>query len=131
MLFKVYTNGHSVYNRSLRPVKYLMRRAEVYVECPVVKAWRILGRPWRLVIIERLLHGPRKFNDLLWSMPGISSRTLSKALRELEELGIVARKTEGRHVYYYLTEKGRDLAEVVEAVRKWAEKWMPPRAAEQ
>jgi len=49
----------------------------------------------------------------------------------LEELGIVARKTEGRHVYYYLTEKGRDLAEVVEAVRKWAEKWMPPRAAEQ
>jgi len=64
-------------------------------------------------------------------VPGISSRTLSKALRDLEELGIVERRAKGRHVYCHSTKKGRDLAEVMEAVRRWAEKWLPPRAAEQ
>jgi len=89
-----------------------------------------LNQPWHLVIIERM--PPRKISDPPpRSVSGISNRTLSKALRGLEELGRVERRAEGRHVYYHLTERGRDLAEVVETVRKWAEKWMPPRAAEQ
>ncbi|MEM4971238.1 MAG: helix-turn-helix domain-containing protein [Sulfolobales archaeon] len=93
-------------------------------ECPVTRAWRILGRPWRLVIIDRLLSSPKTFNELLESMPGISSRTLSKALKELRSAGLVERVCDGRKHYYALTDAGRDLKPVIRAVRAWSEKWI-------
>jgi DNA-binding HxlR family transcriptional regulator len=93
-------------------------------ECPVTKAWRILGRPWRLVIIDRLLSSPKTFNELLESMPGISSRTLSKSLKELRSAGLVERICDGSRHYYALTDAGRDLKTVIRAVRNWSEKWI-------
>jgi len=93
-------------------------------ECPVTRAWKILGRPWRLVIIDRLMAGPKTFGELLNSMPGISSRTLSKALKELRRAGLVERVCDGRRHYYALTDAGRDLKHVIRAVREWSEKWV-------
>jgi len=92
-------------------------------ECPVTRAWKILGRPWRLVIVDRLLAGPKTFGELLNSMPGISSRTLSKALKELRRAGLVERVCDGRRHYYALTDAGRDLKHVIRAVRDWGERW--------
>ncbi|PWV36826.1 MAG: HxlR family transcriptional regulator [Desulfurococcaceae archaeon] len=93
-------------------------------ECPVMKAWRILGRPWRLVIIERLMSNPKTFRELMESMPGISSRTLSKALKELRKAGLVERVCDGKRHYYALTDAGRDLKPVIKALRAWGEKWL-------
>lgn len=98
------------------------------VQCPVTRAWRILGRPWRLVIIDRLMERPRTFKELMADMPGISSRTLSKALKELRRAGLVERVCDGRRHYYALTEAGRDLRHVIRAVKLWSEKWLPPEA---
>ncbi|MDT7887451.1 MAG: helix-turn-helix domain-containing protein [Desulfurococcales archaeon] len=92
--------------------------------CPITKAWKILGRPWRLVIIERLLSSPKTFNELLESMPGISTRTLSKALKELRMAGLVERVCDGKRHYYALTDAGRDLKPVIRALKVWSEKWI-------
>lgn len=93
-------------------------------ECPITKAWKILGKPWRLVIIDRLLSGSKSFNELLWSMKGISSRTLSKALRELCKEEIVKVEEANKRKIYSLTEKGRALTVIVKDIRDWSEKWL-------
>ncbi|MDT7892053.1 MAG: helix-turn-helix domain-containing protein [Thermoproteota archaeon] len=93
-------------------------------ECPITKAWKILGKPWRLVIIDRLLSGSKSFNELLWSMKGISSRTLSKALRELCKEELVKVEEKKKRKIYSLTEKGRELTIVVKDIRDWSEKWL-------
>jgi len=92
--------------------------------CPVTRAWRILGKPWRLVIIDRLMSGPRTFNQLLYSMPGISSRTLSRALKSLESLKIIEKIQKDGKTYYALTQMGTELGDVVRSVRAWSEKWL-------
>jgi DNA-binding HxlR family transcriptional regulator len=94
------------------------------VDCPVTKAWKILGKPWRLVIIDRLLESPKTYNELLNSMHGISTRTLSKSLKELKLLGIIDRVCDGEKYYYALTDAGRDLKPIVKSVKAWSEKWL-------
>lgn len=94
-------------------------------DCPVTDAWKIIGKPWRIVIIARLLNGAKTYSDLLWTMKGISSRTLCKALRELEKENLIEVKFEGgKKKYYTLTQKGRELENVIEHLRKWGEKWL-------
>ena len=93
-------------------------------DCPVTKAWKILGKPWRIVIVSRLLEGDRTFNALLWSLPGISSRTLSNVLKEFMEMGLIEPLSNSVKHGYRLTEKGQDLAEVVERIKQWSEKWL-------
>ncbi|HLI46820.1 MAG TPA: helix-turn-helix domain-containing protein [Geobacterales bacterium] len=93
-------------------------------ECPVTKAWKMLGKPWRIVIIARLLDGCKSYNELLWSMKGISSKTLSNALKELCKEELIKVETNRNRRIYSLTEKGKDLAKIVENVRIWSEKWL-------
>ncbi len=93
-------------------------------DCPVTRAWRILGRPWRLVIIDRLMTGPKTFRELMQTMPGISSRTLSKALKELRKAGLIERVCDGKRHYYALTDAGRDLKPVIKTLANWSEKWL-------
>lgn len=90
----------------------------------MTKAWRVLGKPWRLVIVDRLSNGPRTFNQLLFSMPGISTRTLSKALKELKSAGIVTMYCSGKNHYYSLTEMGKELIPIVNAIKAWSIKWL-------
>ncbi len=95
-------------------------------KCPVTLTWRIIGRPWRLVLIDRLLDGPKTFNQLLESMPGISSRTLSKTLKELQQIGIIEKIPAGddKRYYYTLTAMGKDLENLVKETKRWADKWL-------
>lgn len=96
--------------------------------CPKIEAaFQLLGKRWNGLIIHVLFRGPLRFKDLAESIPEISQKMLTERLKELEEKQIVV-----RHVYpekpvrveYELTEKGKDLHIVMEAVQKWAEKWM-------
>ena len=76
-------------------------------------AIEVLGRRWTGAIVMTLIHGcPRRFNELLAAIPGLSDRLLTERLRELEAEGIVARTVEAFRpvrVLYALTEKGRAL----------------------
>jgi DNA-binding HxlR family transcriptional regulator len=98
----------------------------MHKNCPVTLTWRILGRPWRLVLVDRLLDGPKTFNQLLESMPGISSRTLSKILKELQKIGIIEKIPAGdeKRYLYTLTPMGRDLENLVRETKRWADKWL-------
>ena len=76
------------------------------------------------------MDGPVRFNDLLrkGKPDDLNPRTLSRTLKYLQRMGIVKREvvgTEPFSVVYRLTEKGRDLNDVLSAYRRWGEKWTP------
>ena len=91
-------------------------------------AVELIGRRWTGAIVRVLLGGPRRFSDLTAQVPGLSDRLLSERLKELEAEGIVQRTVIPDmpvRVEYRLTEKGRALNHIVEAVATWAEAWLP------
>lgn len=94
--------------------------------CPVTRAWRVIGKPWRLVVVERLLERPMSFNEIMSTLEGISTRTLSRILKELTELGVVESYTTagGRRRYYKLTKMGQELKPIINDLRSWGEKWL-------
>ncbi len=90
------------------------------------EAIEFIGRRWMGAILYMLMPGPRRFNELLGSIPGLSDRLLTQRLRELEGRGLALRRVmEGSpvRVEYELTEAGRDLQEVVSAILQWGRKW--------
>jgi len=98
--------------------------------CAVIKAVRKLGSEWRILLAYYLMDGPMRFNDLLrkGQPDDLNARTLSRTLKHLRGMGIVERQvvgTEPFSVVYHLTEKGRDLNDVLSAYRRWGEKWTP------
>ncbi|MBO8142380.1 MAG: helix-turn-helix transcriptional regulator [Firmicutes bacterium] len=95
--------------------------------CPHYRAAiRLLGKKWTGMLLRVLLGGPRRFSDFRRQIPDLSDRLLAERLKELEEHGIVSRVVHGGRpivVEYRLTEKGRELAPVVEAIQAWADRW--------
>ena len=80
-----------------------------------------------MLIIRDLAEGRSRFCELERSLEGISPRTLSLRLRALEEEGILERQTFPEvppRVEYGLTDKGRALIPIVEAMRSYGEQWL-------
>lgn len=91
------------------------------------RAIELIGRRWMGAILRVLVGGPRRYNELLGAIPGISDRLLTERLRELESEGLAARQVQPGppvQVWYALTEPGRDLEGAVRAVSTWAERWL-------
>src|SRR5437660_12742365 len=88
---------------------------------------QLLGKRWTGLLLDALMHGPRRFCELTALVEGLSDRVLSDRLRELEVEGIVKRVVYPQipvRVEYELTEKGYALKPVTDAVHKWAEDWV-------
>lgn len=104
-----------------------------FAHCPhYERAVEVLGRRWTGLIVRALLGGRTRFSEFTASIPGLSDRLLSERLKELEAEGIVTRcvSTETPvRVDYRLTEKGKALAGVVEAISTWADHWVAPDAS--
>ena len=80
---------------------------------PLAAALARVGDRWTLLVVEALLAGPRRFNDLLSQIPGIAANTLSDRLKRLERDGLlVARPYSQRppRADYQLTAEGTELA---------------------
>ena len=87
----------------------------------------LIGRRWIGAILRTLVPGPRRFNEILTAIPGLSDRLLSERLRELENEGIIVRSVHDERpvrVTYELTPCGRSLEPVLRAVADWAEAWV-------
>src|SRR6202012_5134435 len=96
-------------------------------ECPVCKTAEVVCGKWTLLVIRDLAEGNRRFCELERSLAGISPRTLSLRLRALEDEGIVERQTFPEvppRVEYALTEKGRALLPIIDAMRAYGEDWL-------
>jgi DNA-binding HxlR family transcriptional regulator len=85
------------------------------------RALEVVGERWSLLIVRDLLLGRRRFTDLARSLNEITPTRLTNRLRQLEAAGVVVREppTAGREVWYGLTEAGRDLGPVVDALTLW------------
>lgn len=95
-------------------------------ECPIVNAIKNIGGEWNFIIIRYLDEKPMGFNEILKSVRGLNSKTLSRVLKNLQSAEIVERtiiSTQPFQVQYSLTEKGRSLDPVFEALRQWGSKW--------
>jgi DNA-binding HxlR family transcriptional regulator len=102
--------------------------------CPYYHhAVELIGRRWTGAILRAMLVGVSRFSDLTETIPGLSDRMLSERLKELESEGLTFRSVIPEtpvRVEYHLTEKGRALESVVEAVSGWAEEWLAHLAAD-
>jgi DNA-binding HxlR family transcriptional regulator len=87
----------------------------------LARALEQVGDRWSLLVVRDLLPGPRRFSDLMARLGGITPKTLSQRLRELEASGIVDvdRQPGRRDVWYRLTPAGQDLAPAVESPFRW------------
>jgi len=95
--------------------------------CPVAMAAEILCTRWTVVLIRELVAGSTRFNDLRRGLPKLSPTLLSQRLRELECSGIIERVPAhgARGVYdYRLTEAGRELQPIVDAIGTWGQRWV-------
>jgi len=100
--------------------------------CPVAMAAEILGARWTLVLVRELVAGSTRFNELRRGMPRMSPALLSKRLKDLETAGIVMRSRvtgEPDLFEYRLTEAGRGLQPVIEAVGIWGQRWLETEAS--
>ena len=81
-----------------------------------------VGDRWTLLIVNALLDGPGRFNELLESLPGLAPNVLSKRLRHLEEQGVVVATAYTRRpprFDYRLTASGAELAGALRMLATW------------
>jgi len=99
---------------------------EEEILCPVYEAINILQEKWTLHIARTLLlQGPLGFNDLSRAVGGCNSTTLTQRLDRLEQLGLVSKtviSTMPPRTSYELTDSGRELQEIIDAIDRWARK---------
>jgi len=94
--------------------------------CPVAAVTRLLGARWTLQIIHHLRQ-PRRYCELQDLVGSINPRTFTQRLRTLQQAGLIERRTfadEPRHVEYALTQKGRELLPILDALAEWSQKWL-------
>lgn len=95
--------------------------------CPVAMAAEIICTRWTVLVLRELAAGTTRFNDLRRGLPRMSPALLSQRLKELEDAGVVVRRASRRDVgvqEYHLTEAGRELAPIVEAIGGWGQRWV-------
>ncbi len=95
--------------------------------CSVAACAEIIGTKWTALLVHDLSEGPRRFSELRLACPGISPGTLAERLRALENEQLVVRRSYAEsppRVEYELTEKGRGLLPIVDAMRRFGRQWL-------
>lgn len=105
-------------------MKEMLKRGEEV--CPVRYVLSIIGQRWKIPILWHLADEkrPLRFSELRRDIPGISDVMLSKALRELEEDGLIVRKmypVVPPKTEYTLSKRGEALTPVLLAIHAWGE----------
>ncbi len=94
--------------------------------CVVERTVDIIGGKWTTLILRELLKKTRRFGELRAALTGISPKTLTDRLRELEDCGVLERTVYPEvppRVEYTLTEKGEALRDIVDAMAAWGARW--------
>jgi DNA-binding HxlR family transcriptional regulator len=97
--------------------------------CPLARGLDLIGERWSLLIVRELMIGPRRYTDLQDGLPGIGTNVLAARLKDLADMGIVAKRTlplPSPAVVYELTDAGRALGPTLQALRQWGGEHAPP-----
>jgi DNA-binding HxlR family transcriptional regulator len=89
--------------------------------CMLARALEQIEDRWALLVVRDLASGPKRFTDLMERLGGITPKTLTQRLRDLEAEGLVAvDRVQGRRdVWYELTLAGRDLLPALDELLLW------------
>jgi DNA-binding HxlR family transcriptional regulator len=90
--------------------------------CPVEATARIVGGRWKAAVLEQLFQGSKRFSELKRAIDGITQRTLSQQLRELQRTGIIERTVYADtppRVVYSTTPLGKSLRPLLDAMCRW------------
>ncbi|MCC7634322.1 helix-turn-helix transcriptional regulator [Stenotrophomonas rhizophila] len=106
------------------------RSAPSEYRCAVEITVDIAGGKWKPLIVHYLLSGTKRFGELRKLIGGVTQRSLTLQLRELEASGIVRREVFAEvppRVEYTLTALGTTLAPTLEAMKSWGEHYLASR----
>ncbi|MGW7082317.1 winged helix-turn-helix transcriptional regulator [Streptomyces sp. NPDC054871] len=90
--------------------------------CAAARALDTVGDRWTLLIVRELLVGPRRYTDLHADLPGVSTDVLASRLKDMEREGLTTRRRlppPSAAYVYELTERGRELLPVLQALATW------------
>jgi DNA-binding HxlR family transcriptional regulator len=90
--------------------------------CGIARALDLVGERWALLVVRDLILGPKRFTDLRRGLEGIGTNVLAARLKELEQGGIIRRRTlppPAASTVYELTDYGRALEGPLLALGRW------------
>ena len=97
-----------------------------FLRYPIDDSLKLFGKEWAGPVLMELFKGTDRFNTLLKILPGISPRTLSMRLDDLENAGLTVRMTSdssSRRIRYQLTSKGEDMRHLVREMASFSLRW--------
>lgn len=100
--------------------------ATVLPACPVETTLTLIGDKWKVLILRDLLDGTKRFGELRRSVGNVSQKVLTAQLRDMESKGLIFRTVFAEvppRVEYSLTDLGKSLAPILDALRVWGEEY--------
>lgn len=91
-------------------------------DCGIETTLRVLDGKWATLVVRELLQGPRRFGELRAALGTPSAKTLTERLRALEHQQVLTRTVHAEvppRVVYELTDRGRSLRGVLDAMYVW------------
>ena len=102
--------------------------------CPVETTLMLISDKWKVLILRDLMPGTKRFSELKRSVGHVTQKVLTAQLRQMEESGLVTRTVYPEvppRVEYSLTEIGRSLKPVLDAMWDWGENYKSKNAVSQ
>ena len=94
--------------------------------CPVETTLMLIGDKWKVLILRDLMPGTKRFGELKKSIGSVSQKVLTAQLRDMEAQGLIHRQVYAEvppRVEYSLTDLGRSLKPILDALQTWGEKY--------
>ena len=94
--------------------------------CPVETTLTLIGDKWKVLILRDLMPGTKRFGELKKSLGNVSQKVLTAQLRAMEESGLLTRTVYAEvppRVEYTLTELGKSLKPILDALWNWGEEY--------
>ena len=103
-----------------------MEAAKELPACPVETTLMLISDKWKVLILRDLMPGTRRFGELKKSIGTVSQKVLTAQLRDMEAKGLVTRRVYAEvppRVEYSLTDLGRSLKPILDAMWSWGEEY--------
>ena len=98
--------------------------AKTLPDCPVETTLTLISDKWKVLILRDLMPGTKRFGELKKSVGNVSQKVLTSQLREMEQSGLLIRTVYPEvppRVEYTLTDLGRSLKPILDAMQSWGE----------